>query len=101
MGVKLFQQRLAEVHRSHGIPEMCKRDGLEPAACPEIDGNAVVTGREVMDGEKFFVFPDLIVQSPAYPGITPSKKRIIMGLHGIIHKNGPFPAGIRGVLLWK
>ena len=46
-----IQQWLAKVHRSHGVPEGCKRDGLEPEAGPEINGSAAVSGDDDMGGK--------------------------------------------------
>jgi hypothetical protein len=76
--MEFFQQRSAEVHRGHGVPEPGKGDGLEPAAGPEVNGNRVVTGYDAMGRKKIPVFPDRFFHTPAYPGITPCKKRIIM-----------------------
>jgi len=65
MYVKFVQQRLAEVHHGHREPGLCMRDGLEPAAGPNIDRNPVVTGRDGMGGKEFLGYLDLLFPLPA------------------------------------
>jgi hypothetical protein len=101
MRAESVQQRLAEVNSSHGKSKHCKRDGLEAAAAPDVDGNAVIMGRYGMGGEKFLVFPDLVFHSPVNPGITLCKNRIIMGLYVIVHKKRSAVPAFRDVLLWR
>ena len=80
MDAKFVRQWLAEVHRSHGVPEGCKCDGLEPAAGPGINGSAAVSGDEDMGGKKFLLFYGSDPPFPRLPGNTSLQEKHGIGL---------------------
>jgi len=56
MRAESVQQRLAEVNSSHGKSKHCKRDGLEAAAAPDVDGNVLSWGVMTWEEKNFWFF---------------------------------------------